>query len=48
MLYTLENETAVLCVDTYACEIRSFRRKDKEIEYMLSLIQESIENEVEG
>ncbi|MBQ5805341.1 MAG: aldose 1-epimerase family protein [Erysipelotrichaceae bacterium] len=34
MLYTLENETAVLCVDTYACEIRSFRRKDKEIEYM--------------
>ena len=34
MLYTLENETAVLAVDTFACEIHSFRRKDKDIEYM--------------
>ena len=34
MIYTLENETAVLKVDTYACEIASFRRKDKDIEYM--------------
>ena len=34
MLYTLENDIAVLSVDTYACEIHSFRRKDKDIEYM--------------
>lgn len=34
MLYTLENEMAVLKVDTYACEIHSFRKKDKDIEYM--------------
>ena len=34
MLYTLENNTALLSVDTYACEIHSFRRKDKDIEYM--------------
>ncbi len=34
MIYTLENQTAVLKVDTFACEIASFRRKDKDIEYM--------------
>lgn len=34
MIYTLENNIAVLKVDTYACEIASFRRKDKDIEYM--------------
>ena len=34
MIYTLENDVAILKVDTYACEIASFRRKDKDIEYM--------------
>ena len=34
MIYTLENDEAILKVDTYACEIASFRRKDKDIEYM--------------
>mgnify|MGYP002868669759 CR=1 FL=1 len=34
MIYTLESECAVLKVDTFACEIASFRRKDKDIEYM--------------
>ncbi|MBQ2078346.1 MAG: hypothetical protein II638_02070 [Erysipelotrichaceae bacterium] len=34
MIYTLENDIAVLKVDTKACEIASFRRKDKDIEYM--------------
>lgn len=34
MIYRLENDQAVLMVDTYACEIASFRRKDKDIEYM--------------
>ena len=34
MIYTLENDSAVLKVDTYACEIASFKRKDKDIEYM--------------
>ena len=34
MIYPLENDIAVLKVDTWACEIASFRRKDKDIEYM--------------
>ena len=34
MLYQLENEKAVLTVETRACEIARFRRKDKDIEYM--------------
>lgn len=34
MIHTLENSVAVLMVDTKACEIASFRRKDKDIEYM--------------
>ncbi len=34
MIYTLENDLAILKVDTKACEIASFRRKDKDIEYM--------------
>ena len=34
MVYTLENEVAVISIDTHACEIASFRRKDKDIEYM--------------
>ncbi|MBQ6333660.1 MAG: hypothetical protein IJI46_01120 [Erysipelotrichaceae bacterium] len=34
MIYTLENDVAVLKVDTWACEIASFSRKDKDIEYM--------------
>ena len=34
MIYTLENNVAILKVDTKACEIASFRRKDKDIEYM--------------
>ena len=34
MIYTLENDVAVLKADTHACEIASFRRKDKDIEYM--------------
>jgi len=34
MIYTLENDTAVLKVDTRNCEIAGFRRKDKDIEYM--------------
>ena len=34
MIYTLENEKAILKVDTKNCEIASFRRKDKDIEYM--------------
>ncbi len=34
MIYTLENDVAILKVDTDACEIASFRRKDKDIEYM--------------
>ena len=34
MIYTLENDQAILKVDTKACEIASFRRKDKDIEYM--------------
>ena len=34
MIYTLENDVAILKVDTHACEIASFRRKDKDIEYM--------------
>jgi len=34
MFYTLENAVSRLIVDTYACEIASFRRKDKDIEYM--------------
>ena len=34
MIYTLENDVAILKADTYACEIASFRRKDKDIEYM--------------
>ena len=34
MIYTLENETAVLSIDTHHGEISSFRRKDKDIEYM--------------
>ena len=34
MIYTLENDVAVLSVDTTNCEISSFKRKDKDIEYM--------------
>ena len=34
MIYTLENNIAILKVDTFACEIHSFKRKDKDIEYM--------------
>ena len=34
MIYTLENSTAIISVDTRNCEIASFRRKDKDIEYM--------------
>lgn len=34
MIYTLENDIAILKVDTFACEIASFKRKDKPIEYM--------------
>lgn len=34
MIYTLENDAAVLKIDTKAAEIASFRRKDKDIEYM--------------
>ena len=34
MIYTIENDVAVLSVDTRNCEISSFRRKDKDIEYM--------------
>ena len=34
MIYKLENDVAILQVDTYACEIASFRRIDKDIEYM--------------
>ncbi len=34
MIHTLENDIAVLKVDTRACEIASFRRRDKDIEYM--------------
>ena len=34
MIYTLENDVVILKVDTYACEIASFKRKDKDIEYM--------------
>ena len=34
MIYPLENQTAVLKVDTHACEIASFKRKDKDFEYM--------------
>jgi len=34
MIYTLENNIAIIKIDTYACEIASFKRKDKDIEYM--------------
>lgn len=34
MIYTLENNIAKLAVDTKNCEIHSFKRKDKDIEYM--------------
>ena len=34
MIYTLENEIAIIQIDTHACEIASFKRKDKDIEYM--------------
>lgn len=34
MIYTIENALAILKVDTKNCEIASFRRKDKDIEYM--------------
>ena len=34
MIYTIYNDVAVLSVDTHACEISSFRRRDKDIEYM--------------
>lgn len=34
MIYTLENDISILKVDTKACEIASFKRKDKSIEYM--------------
>ena len=34
MQYCLENEVAVLKVDSKNCEISSFKRKDKDIEYM--------------
>lgn len=34
MEYTLENNISKLVVDTYACEIHSFKRKDKDFEYM--------------
>ena len=34
MIYTLENDIAKVKVDTHACEITSFQRKDTDIEYM--------------
>ena len=34
MIHQLENEEVILAVDTKACEIAGFRRKDKDIEYM--------------
>ena len=34
MLYTLENDMAVVKIDTHAAEVASFKRKDKNIEYM--------------
>lgn len=34
MIYTLESNNAVLKVDTRNCEVASFKRKDKDIEYM--------------
>ena len=34
MIYTIYNDIAVLSVDTFACEICSFKRRDKDIEYM--------------
>lgn len=34
MIHQLENDEVILAVDTKACEIASFQRKDKEIEYM--------------
>lgn len=34
MIYKLSNDISVIEIDTHACEIVSFKRKDKEIEYM--------------
>ena len=34
MIYTIYNDVAVLSVDTHACEICSFKRRDKDIDYM--------------
>lgn len=34
MEYTLQNNITKLTVDTYACEIHSFKRLDKDLEYM--------------
>lgn len=34
MLYTLENDISIIQIDTHAAEIASFKRKDKNIEYM--------------
>lgn len=34
MLYTLENNIAIIQIETYAAQIASFKRKDKDIEYM--------------
>lgn len=34
MIYTLENDVAIIQIDTFAAEIASFKRKDKDIEYM--------------
>ena len=34
MIYTLENDQAIIQIDTNKAEITSFKRKDKDIEYM--------------